>query len=155
MNGASRRVRLDHRDLLRQPVRRTRGDPGRRVRVVRLHVQARQPLVELRGGRHLARHEAELFVEPDRQRLGRQAERHAVGRVGEDDRREREQQLPVLGRGLPPEDLHHLGELRALLLRVGRDHGWLHAGRLGARRRSASSEGMVHERVADQGADER
>ena len=49
--------------------------------------------------------------------------------------------FPVLGRGLPPEDLHHLGELRALLLRVGRDHGWLHAGRLGAWRRPRPREG--------------
>jgi hypothetical protein len=116
------RVRLDDRDLLRQAVGGAPGHPARFARVARDDVQAGQSLVELRRGGHLADDEPELVREPGGEGLGGQAERHPVGHLREHDRGERKQQLAVLARGLPHEDLAHLREFGGPLRWIGGDH---------------------------------
>ena len=81
------------------------------ARIARHHVQPRQPLVELRRRRHLADDEAELVRQPRGQRLGAEPEGDAVRRLRKDDGRKREEQLTVVRRGLPGQDLAHFREL--------------------------------------------
>ena len=94
-----------------------------------------QPLVELRGGRHLARHEAELVVAagPPAPRPRGRAPR---GRASRRTPRARTRAAAPGPRrtACRPRISITWASFVALLLRVGRDHGWLHAGRLGARR---------------------
>jgi hypothetical protein len=104
-------VRLHHRHLGGQAVAAALGHPFRLAGIARGDVDARQAPVELGGRGHLAHHETELVVHPRGHGLGRKAERHPVGRVHVHDRRERQQQRLVVGRGLALEQLEHLGQV--------------------------------------------
>ncbi len=85
-------------------------------------VDARQALVELVGGRHLAHDEAEVEEEARGHRGGRKLEGQPRRHAREEDRGEAEQELAVLRRGLPLQDLRHLREPRGPLLGIAVHH---------------------------------
>ena len=116
------RVRLEDRRLERQPPAAPEraglvlgGVPDR-------HVDPRQALVELVRRGHLLRHEAEVRGEPRGHHRRRQVEREPGRHVREEDRGDAQQQLEVLGRGLPLQDLRHLREPCRTLVRVAVHH---------------------------------
>ena len=90
--------------------------------VARGHVDARQTLVELDGGRDLPGQEAEMGEEPRSQLLGVEAEGEAVGHLGENEGGHGQDQLPVLRRRFLLQDFQCLRESRRAPGRVGSDH---------------------------------
>ena len=99
---------------------------GERAAVVGIadrDVQAGQPLVELYRRRHRPGDEPEHAADARRERLGGQPQRQRVGHLGVGDRRQGEQQIAIVGRGVAGENVGYGGERRDPALRVGGDHG--------------------------------
>ena len=81
--------------------------------------------VELVRGRHGADDEPEVLANPRGDRVRRESQRHRVGHVRVDDRRERQQEVAVLGRRLARQDRLDLVENGPAPAGVGCDHSGL------------------------------
>ena len=124
-----RGVGLDDGGLERQPDPAADGPRLLLAGVPDPHVDSGEPPVELVGRGDLAGHEPEVAQQPGGHRLRRELEGDTDRHVLEDEGREAENQLPVLGRRLAAQDLRHLGEPLGPLLRLTRSHvrdllGW-------------------------------
>ncbi len=115
-------VRLDDRGLERQPRPAAEGTRLLLAGVAHRDVDAGQALVELVAGRHLAHHEAEVVDEARGDHRGGEVEGETGRHPLEEDRGEGRQEVAVLRRGLPRQDLRHLREPGGTLLGIALDH---------------------------------